>query len=134
MVGLSVCRNQDLANVFYRLELIEAYGTGISKIMKAYEGSDKTPMIETTNNAFKIILPNINYGAESTKEKDTIDIRQWILDFAKENGSVTRSNVEKHLKISSSTVSRILKKMVEEKLLAQCGKGRSIKYVIPNQQ
>ena len=37
MVGISVCRNQDLANVFYRLHLIEAYGTGMGKIMKAYE-------------------------------------------------------------------------------------------------
>ena len=35
MVGISVCRNQDLANVFYRLHLIEAYGTGMGKI---YEG------------------------------------------------------------------------------------------------
>lgn len=31
MVGLSICRNQDLANVFYRLHLIEAYGTGMRK-------------------------------------------------------------------------------------------------------
>ena len=28
LLGLSVCRNPKLANVFYRLELIEAYGTG----------------------------------------------------------------------------------------------------------
>ena len=35
MVGLSICRNQELANVFYRLHLIEAYGTGMRKIMKA---------------------------------------------------------------------------------------------------
>lgn len=27
MVGISVCRNQELANVFCRLHLIEAYGT-----------------------------------------------------------------------------------------------------------
>lgn len=32
MLGLSVCRNPKLANVFYRLQLIEAYGTGIGKI------------------------------------------------------------------------------------------------------
>ena len=31
-MGISVCRNVKLANVFYRLELIEAYGTGILKI------------------------------------------------------------------------------------------------------
>ena len=37
MMGISVCRNAKLANVFYRLELIEAYGTGIRKIIEAYE-------------------------------------------------------------------------------------------------
>lgn len=31
MMGISVCRNPQLANVFYRLQLIEAYGTGIRK-------------------------------------------------------------------------------------------------------
>jgi len=40
-MGISVCRNEKLANVFYRLELIEAYGTGILKIMDAYEGIGK---------------------------------------------------------------------------------------------
>ena len=45
MVGISVCRNQDLANVFYRLHLIEAYGTGIGKIMKAYEGMGERPRL-----------------------------------------------------------------------------------------
>lgn len=45
MVGISVCRNQDLANVFYRLHLIEAYGTGMGKIMKAYEGMGERPRL-----------------------------------------------------------------------------------------
>lgn len=31
MLGVSVLRNQHLANVFYRLKLIEAYGTGMLK-------------------------------------------------------------------------------------------------------
>lgn len=30
MAGISICRNQDLSNVFCRLRLIEAYGTGAS--------------------------------------------------------------------------------------------------------
>lgn len=57
-MGISVCRNVKLANVFYRLELIEAYGTGILKIMDSYEGTRLMPKIETSDNAFKIILPN----------------------------------------------------------------------------
>lgn len=67
MVGISVCRNQELANVFYRLHLIEAYGTGMGKIMKTYEGMEEKPSIETTKNAFKIILPNINAKYETGK-------------------------------------------------------------------
>ena len=31
-MGISVCRNMKLANVFYRLELIEAHGTRLIKI------------------------------------------------------------------------------------------------------
>lgn len=65
LAGISICRNPDLANIFYRLQLIEAYGTGISKIMKAYEGTNTRPRIETTKNTFKIILPNVNTNSGS---------------------------------------------------------------------
>ena len=67
MAGLSVCRNQNLANVFYRLKLIEAYGTGMRKIIKAYKTQEAQPVIESTKNAFKIILPNINMELEEKK-------------------------------------------------------------------
>ena len=67
MAGISVCRNQDLANVFYRLHLIEAYGTGISKIIGAYADEEEKPVIETTRNTFKIILPNINAMREKVR-------------------------------------------------------------------
>ena len=56
----------DLANVFYRLHLIEAYGTGISKIIGAYADVAEKPVIETTRNTFKIVLPNINVLCEKT--------------------------------------------------------------------
>ncbi len=71
MMGVSVCRNQNLANVFYRLRLIEAYGTGIQKIMQAYEKVDQKPVLEVTGNAFKITLPNCNFrqSQEQTEDK-----------------------------------------------------------------
>ncbi|MDR1748483.1 MAG: putative DNA binding domain-containing protein, partial [Spirochaetaceae bacterium] len=59
-LGLSVPRNENLANVFYRLHLIEAYGTGIPKIMRSYADCSQKPELQTTNHAFKIILPNRN--------------------------------------------------------------------------
>lgn len=53
-MGISVCRNTKLANTFYRLELIEAW-----------DGTGMTPQMETSDNVFKIILPNLNTMPES---------------------------------------------------------------------
>lgn len=137
MMGLSVCRNQNLANVFYRLQLIEAYGTGMRKIMKSYEMTEKKPIIETTNNAFKIVLPNVNAQnemEESIEPKTASALNKnenKVLALAKRNDYVTRADVEKQLETSASTASRLLRRMVENDLLAQHGQGRSIKYILP---
>ncbi len=48
MIGVSQCRNEKLANIFYRLKLIEAYGTGISKIIASYNNSANKPVINAT--------------------------------------------------------------------------------------
>ena len=64
-IGISVYRNPKLANIFYRLELIEAYGTGIQKIIDSCSESEFKPQFVTTENAFKIILPNLNYQNKS---------------------------------------------------------------------
>ena len=145
MLGLSVCRNQGLANVFYRLHLIEAYGTGMGKIMKAYEGEEKKPKIETTKNAFKIILPNINTKNETRNDKETnidatkdsatvgenvLDEEALILDYARSHEFITRNDVIKLLKVSTSTASRILQRLVKSGLLKQCGKARSTRYTM----
>ncbi|MCL2087582.1 MAG: putative DNA binding domain-containing protein [Oscillospiraceae bacterium] len=60
MSGYSACRNTALASVFYRLQLIEAYGTGILKIFETYKTESIKPKIEVTPNVFKITLPNTN--------------------------------------------------------------------------
>ena len=70
MMGVSVCRNPHLANVFYRLQLIEAYGTGMKKIMDAYADSSVQPQIIATHNAFKIILPNVNAVSKAVETSE----------------------------------------------------------------
>ena len=77
MLGLSVCRNPKLAAIFYRLQLIEAYGTGMPKIMKAYAGTGLEPKIEVTNNAFKITLPNRN-AARIAYDKLTLEQKEKV--------------------------------------------------------
>lgn len=129
MLGLSVCRNPKLAAIFYRLQLIEAYGTGMPKIMGAYAGTGLEPKIEVTNNAFKITLPNRNAAWKvdtvSNAGKSNEDM---ILNLIAQNGHVVRSDVDHLLDVSQTTASRILKRMVEEGLIYQDGRGRKTKY------
>lgn len=86
-LGISVCRNPKLANIFYRLELIEAYGTGIQKILDSYSESEFKPQFVTTENAFKVILPNLNHPKKNSKIQEELVIydcpENKILEFAK---------------------------------------------------
>ena len=130
MLGLSVCRNPKLAAVFYRLQLIEAYGTGMPKIMKAYAGTELKPKIEVSSNAFKITLPNRNASANTaeTPAGAPKSNEKLILDFITSNGYIVRSDVDQLLDVSQATANRILKRMVAEGLIYQDGNGRKTKY------
>lgn len=129
MLGLSVCRNPKLAAIFYRLQLIEAYGTGMPKIMGAYAGAGLEPKIEVTNNAFKITLPNRNVARKADTVSNACKSNEdMILNLIAQNGHVVRSDVDQLLDVSQTTASRILKRMVEEGLIYQDGRGRKTKY------
>lgn len=140
MMGLSVCRNQNLANVFYRLKLIEAYGTGMRKIQHAYEAQLEKPEIQTTSNAFRILLPNINSshtteGAEKSVGEETVTVdEKTILDYVQTNGVITRIEAQTLLKVSTSTATRLLRKMVLEGKLIQYGRTRGVKYYLPERK
>lgn len=132
LMGVSVCRNQNLANVFYRLQLIEAYGTGMRKIFGAYNGKARQPKVEKTSHAFKIILPNLAAEAPAPEGKPVHSNEESILlQLASQNGSITRIDAEKALGVSSSTASRLLRKMVKQGLLLQTGNAKNTKYLSP---
>lgn len=147
MAGISVCRNQDLANVFYLLHLIEAYGTGISKIIGAYADEEEKPVIETTRNTFKIILPNINAMREKvrisepeakeenpeTNKEDTQELsseEEQVLEYAGKHEDFTKNDVVSLLKVSASTAARVIRGLVERNFLKRNGKARNTYYTL----
>ena len=131
MSGYSICRNPKLAAIFYRLQLIEAYGTGMQKIFATYKDSGKEPKIEATQNVFKVILPNMN-NTSSSKEAmgQNGNLKEIILALVKENGFIDRKTVEQRLNISQSYAGRLLAEIVGEGKLVKKGRGRSIRYYL----
>lgn len=138
MLGVSALRNQNLANVFYRLKLIEAYGTGILKINESYVKCAVKPQFEVTDNAFKITLPNINYVGERkdvtttvpSKATDKANRHEILLRLAEKQGYIIRKDVEAKLKVSQATAILVLRDMVEKGLLIKEGSGKQQRYRI----
>ena len=138
MLGVSVLRNEHLANVFYRLKLIEAYGTGMLKINESYADYEVKPKIEVTNHAFKITLPNTNFILHDSnlEIQDTVSgkenlekIREeMIIGLFEYRDSIVRKDVEDILKVSQATAILILRKMVEKGILLKEGGGKCLKY------
>lgn len=129
MIGLSVCRNPKLANIFYRLDLIEAYGTGMGKIQSAYEKAQQKPSIQATSNAFKVVLPKMSEEAAKTSLSHTSQTERDIINLFEKQDSITRKDVEAQMKVGTATAVRMLRKMVEGNLIVSVGKGKNTYYV-----
>ena len=133
MLGVSVLRNQHLANVFYRLKLIEAYGTGMLKINECYADRMEKPRIEVTANAFKITLPNQNAAAENSVPEDpripsVMPKQQIVLRLFDTHESISRKDVEAALNTSQASAVLLIRKMLEDGLLIRVGSGKNARY------
>ena len=127
MSGYSVCRNSCLADVFYRLQLIEAYGTGIIKIFETYKTSPAQPKIVVTPNVFKMVLPNLNSVPAINTERTPDNI---IIHYVKDNGSITRKQAENILALSQTAAGNILRKLMEQGKLTREGHSRNVRYLV----
>ena len=134
MLGVSQSRNEKLANIFYRLHFIEAYGTGIKKIFASYEKYNMKPVIRAEVGAFQVVLPNIHYRKKIEEkllgdvflnksiEKNTTKIKPLymdILSFITNKNGATRKEVEEYINLSQTRVITLLKEMLELNLIGK---------------
>ena len=65
------------------MKLIEAYGTGISKIISCYKGKSEQPVFESVEGAFQVILPNVHARNLSMEDAKYLPILQ-LFEYKKE--------------------------------------------------
>lgn len=126
MLGASQPRNEKLASLFYRMKLIEAYGTGISKIMSCYKGLQVQPKFENVEGAFRVTLPNIHAQEIGIVNEKYLP----ILELFENEKEITRSDIEESLGIGTTHAINILKEMLEQGLITKVGSGRQTRYVM----
>lgn len=129
--GFSLTRNEKLANVFYKLNMIEAYGTGIPRIMELYKDYISKPEIIVTETSFSTKFPNSNYGENSkTLKIKTIPIEteKAIFDLLSVNGVIIRELVIEKLGLKSTQAYNILTSLVGQGKLKTRKNGKTLEY------
>lgn len=126
MLGASQARNEKLANLFYRMKLIEAYGTGISKIMSCYKGLHVQPKFEHAEGAFRVTLPNIHAQKMNAVEEKYLP----VMDLFETQKDITRNDVEKALGVGTTRAVNMLKEMLARDLIKKVANGRLTRYVM----
>lgn len=132
MMGASQSRNERLAALFYRLKLIEAYGTGISKIISSYKKTGIEPIFENVEGAFRVILPNVN-TATNVINIDNLDLENErylpILNIFSQQKEFTRKDVEDIMGIGTTHAINTIKEMIDKNLIEKIGKGKKTRYI-----
>ena len=139
-LGVSQSRNPNLAACFYRMRLIESYGTGIGKIQRAYKSEPLQPEFETAKGVFRVTLPNRNETEKSGREftqaespktkKNSEKQQQKVLDFVSENGKITRKQVEELIGSGSTKEFKLIKELCEKGQMKAQGAGKHSYYVL----
>lgn len=135
-IGVSQSRNPALAAVFYRLRLIESFGTGIEKIQQSYQEFSRKPEFIAVYGGFKVILPNVNEEqakklcvCEEQADYGFIDEKARVMQLFAYQGYITRKQVEEALQVKTTKAYNLLQELCDEEKIFPVGLGRSRKYV-----
>ncbi len=121
---LSILRNRNLANVFYRLGFVEIFGTGITRIKQLYEEGLKQPDFEVSENAIRIVLPVFETNLNLTEDE------RKVYKVLSRTMLKSISEIAPHAPFGKSKTTQLLKEMEKKGVVKIEGRGRGTKYVI----
>ena len=121
---LSVLRNRNLANVFYRLGFVEIFGTGITRIKQIYSEAMTKPGFEVSENAIKIILPIYEESTNLTEDEKV------VYKLLSKNMLKSMSEIAPYISFGKSKTTKLLKDMEQKGVITIDGKGKGTKYRI----
>ena len=121
---LSVLRNRNLANVFYRLGFVEIFGTGITRIKQLYNDGLRKPVFEVSQNTIKITLPVFEENLSLTEDEIS------VYKILSENVLKSISEIAPYVPFGKSKTTQLLKDMIQKGIVEVEGKGRGTKYIL----
>jgi len=125
----TVSRNPKLADVFYNMGYIERRGFGMEQIKKykpkpIYSFDSVNTVLTITRNKL-LSKEDVRQIIENLKEDE-----RKAYDYIKRETRTTKSDYAAYARIDDKKAQRILKKLVEVRLVETVGKAKATEYVI----
>ncbi|NCB02331.1 MAG: AAA family ATPase [Spirochaetia bacterium] len=123
--NVSLLRNPIIAGVFYRLKIIEKFGTGIPRIINQYKDSITKPNFEISDNNIRITLPLIEKELLNLAEEEIV-----VYNLLHNKGDLYRSEIEKATGYNKSKMIRVINKLIDRNVVEKLGIGPKTTYTI----
>ncbi|MFA7545102.1 MAG: ATP-binding protein [Anaerovoracaceae bacterium] len=123
--NVSSLRNPIIAGVFFRLKLIEKFGTGIIRINREYKDSVVKPKFDIGNNHIKVTLPII--------ERDLLNLSKdesMVYNFIKEEVELSRYDIDKKTGFNKAKTIRVINNLLNRNIIRKIGNGPGTTYTI----
>lgn len=121
---VSKLRNPIIAHIFFRLKMIEMFGTGILRIKDLYKDLPVQPEFKIYDNSIKVELPTIDSRLNVTKDEKT------ILDYLTKVVHATSGDIVIGTGLSKDKVLRLMKNLINNGYVNVSGVGKATKYSI----
>ena len=121
---ISRLRNPIIANVFFRLHLIEMFGTGIKRIMTCYEEYEVKPIFDISENNICVTLPVVD------RKKEVNSDEMIILEILSKGIRLSSSELVLKSGFGKNKVVRLIGSLLEKNYVQKEGSGRGIKYYL----
>jgi ATP-dependent DNA helicase RecG len=121
--NISVLRNPIIAGLFYRLNIIEKFGTGIARINEEYLHSISKPKFDVSENSTRIVLP-VTETDKLNLSKDEIS----IYNLLKEETELSRVEIDLKTGFEKSKTLRIINNLINKNIVEKTGGGAAVTY------
>jgi ATP-dependent DNA helicase RecG len=128
----SKLRNKLIAQIFYDIELIERYGSGIQRIIDACKNAGlPPPVFEERFGGFLVIFKKDIYTEEYLKGRGLNERQIKAVIYAKEKGRITNKEYQEMYGIKKRQASEDLKDLQDKKIFERVGTtGKGTYYTL----
>lgn len=119
---ISNLRNPIIGNVFFRLGMIEMFGTGIRRIRDSYASMECSPSFDVNDHSITVTLPVVNAAPKLTPDE------LKVMDVLSVGLILASSEIMERTGMNRNKIVRLMNNLVSKQYVVIHGNGRGTRY------